>query len=145
MKYMTMRYLTHLLLFDLSRERRPTRQKRDNFGLDSAACWCCCMSEHTMPSSHAHSPPTLNTQLAQPIHSHQEIELGSLTPTSSLLPTDSVVSSETATRWQTQSITHPAKAVILKTRLRTLPTSNHNNKQALTNLCATKIPTSMPR
>ena len=141
LKCMTMRYLTHLLLFDLSRDRRPARRKRDNFGLDSAACWCCCMSEHTVPSSHAHPPPILDKELAHTIDSHEGIELASLASKASLSPTDSVTS-DLATRWQTQAITHPAKAVILKPRLRTLPTSNHNIKQAPTKLCATKIQTS---
>jgi len=47
-----MRYLTHMLLHDLAKELKPNRQRRDNFGLDAAACWCCCISSHATPASH---------------------------------------------------------------------------------------------
>ena len=35
-----MRYLTHSILHALSRDSKPERQRRDNFGINSAGCWC---------------------------------------------------------------------------------------------------------
>lgn len=50
-----MRYLTHLLLHQLSTEAKPDRQLRDNFGLDTAACFCCHLKSHATPASHCNA------------------------------------------------------------------------------------------
>lgn len=75
-----MRYLTHLILFQVSREVKPDRRRRprDPFGLDAAACWCAFLeagaSTSAPPLSHA------NTSSNQHHITCADIELESLTP-----------------------------------------------------------------
>jgi hypothetical protein len=76
-----MRYLTHLVLFQLSREVKPDRRRRprDPFGLDAAACWCAFLeagaSTSAPPLSHANTSSNQHHHITQP-----DIELEHLTP-----------------------------------------------------------------
>jgi len=74
-----MKYLTHLVLFQLSREVKPERGRRDPFGLDAAACWCVALaspsSTSAAPSSHAKSRDVQQHHLTP-----ADIELEHLTP-----------------------------------------------------------------
>lgn len=78
-----MKYLTHMVLFQLSREVKPNskRERRDSFGLDSASCWCCALttSPPAIASSHVKSAPAASQQNHhQRITYTDDIELHSL-------------------------------------------------------------------
>jgi hypothetical protein len=77
----TMRYLTHLVLFQLSREVKPDRRRRprDPFGLDAAACWCAFLEAGASTSA----PPLSHANTSSNQHHHitcADIELEHLTP-----------------------------------------------------------------
>jgi hypothetical protein len=76
-----MRYLTHLVLFQLSREVKPDRRRRarDPFGLDAAACWCAFLEAGCSTSA----PPLSHASTSSNQHHHitcADIELEHLTP-----------------------------------------------------------------
>jgi hypothetical protein len=105
LKHIKMKYLTHIVLFQLSREVKPERGRRDPFGLDAASCWCfalaCPSSTSAAPSSHAKS---------RNIQHHltcADIELEYLTPAGkSRVTVPEQVTSEVAAQptWQTQML-----------------------------------------
>ena len=113
-----MKYLTHLVLFQLSREVKPERGRRDPFGLDAASCWCVALaspspSPASTSASHAKSPAV--TQ-----HQHHltcaDIELEYLTPSGksrATVPVPVQVSSEAEvvqSAWQSQMPRRPPTA-----------------------------------
>ena len=105
----SMKYLTHLVLFQLSREVKPERGRRDPFGLDAASCWCVALASPSStsappPSSHAKSHDTQQ-------HEHHltcaDIELEYLTPSGKSRVTVPVqVTSEAGvpSTWQSQML-----------------------------------------
>jgi hypothetical protein len=103
-----MRYLTHLVLFQLSREVKPDRRRRarDPFGLDAAACWCAFLeagcSTSAPPLSHA------NSSSNQHHITCADIELERLTPSGksrAIVPAQDT-SEVTQATWPTQ-MPHP--------------------------------------
>jgi hypothetical protein len=85
-----MKYLTHLVLFQLSREVKPERARRDPFGLDAASCWCVALaspSPSPPPASTSAPPPPPSSHAKSRKAQHHEhhltcadIELEYLTP-----------------------------------------------------------------
>lgn len=92
----SMKYLTHLVLFQLSREGKPeaAREARDSFGLDSASCWCAFALATSPPaSSHAKSAPPAS-QPHQHITVTENIELHFLSPSGRARDTQTPVTCE---------------------------------------------------
>lgn len=85
LKNIKMKYLTHLVLFQLSREVKPQRGRRDPFGLDAASCWCVALASPSStsapppPSSHAKSQDTPQQQRHEHHLTCADIELEYLT------------------------------------------------------------------
>jgi hypothetical protein len=106
-KHIDMKYLTHLVLFQLSREVKPERGTRDPFGfggLDAASCWCAfalASPTSATPSSHAKSQDCSHQQ-------HHitcaDIELEHLTPSgkSRAIVPQQVTSEVAPPAWPTQ-------------------------------------------
>lgn len=82
----SMRYLTHMILSQLSREVKPARSRRDPFGLSAESCWCTFLASPTSAPAESHVT-TAQQHLDHNILHHQsdhdittpDIELDSLT------------------------------------------------------------------
>jgi hypothetical protein len=107
-----MKYLTHLVLFQLSREVKPERGRRDPFGLDAASCWCVALPS---PSSSTSAPPPSSHAKSQDAQQHRQhehhptcadIELEYLTPSgkSRVIAPAQLTSEGVPSTWQSQML-----------------------------------------
>jgi hypothetical protein len=108
-----MKYLTHLVLFQLSREVKPDRRRRprDPFGLDAAACWCAFLEAGKSQSTSAPPLSHANTSYSNQHHiTCADIELEHLTPSGksrAIVPAQDT-SEVTQTPWPSQ-MPHPRR------------------------------------
>ena len=105
----SMKYLTHLVLFQLSREVKPERGRRDPFGLDAASCWCAALACPSStparpPSSHAKPQDTQRHEQHEHHPTCADIELEYLTPSgkSRVTVPVQVTSEGVPSPWQSQ-------------------------------------------
>lgn len=109
----SMKYLTHLVLFQLSREVKPERGRRDPFGLDAASCWCVALAAPSStsapppPSSHAKSQDTQRHQQREHHLTCADVELEYLTPSGKsrvTVPVQNTSEGAVSSPWQSQML-----------------------------------------
>jgi hypothetical protein len=126
-----MRYLTHLVLFQLSREVKPDRRRRprDPFGLDAAACWCAFLEAGCSTSA----PPLSHANTSSNQHHHitcADIELEHLTPSGksrAIVPAQDT-SEVTQAPWPTQ-MPHPRRPPTAHCRPQTSKQHQHTRNK----------------
>jgi hypothetical protein len=143
-----MRYLTHLVLFQLSREVKPDRRRRprDPFGLDAAACWCAFLEEEAGKSTAAatSAPPLSHANTSTTTTHHitcADIELQHLTPSGrsrAIVPAQDA-SEVTQAPWQSQ-MPHPRRPPTAHCR----PASSKQRQHTRNNHHTTTYQTSPP-